>query len=57
MNRLKGTRGDVAVCGYRVYIMGVKRGDGGQNNHGGRLADFSSVRGGGGKSIDRRMYT
>ena len=28
MNRLKGTNGDAAVCGYRVYIKGVKRGEG-----------------------------
>jgi hypothetical protein len=34
MNRLKGTKGDAAVCGYRVYIKGVKRGKGGKNTHG-----------------------
>jgi hypothetical protein len=34
MNRLKGTKGDAAVCGYRVYIKGVKRGEGGKNTHG-----------------------
>jgi len=34
MNRLKGTNGDAAVCGYRVYIKGVKRGKGGKNTHG-----------------------
>jgi hypothetical protein len=34
MNRLKGTKGNAAVCGYRVYIKGVKRGEGGRNTHG-----------------------
>ncbi len=34
MNRLKGTKGDAEVCGCRVYIKGVKRGEGGKNTHG-----------------------